>query len=381
MLRRAFLRYNRWSYKYLAKPILFKIPPDKTHSDMIKLTAWGGKYGFLRALVGFLFKGKTDKSLTQKILGINFVRPVGVSAGFDKNGEVVPMMAQLGFGFSEVGSITAKKCIGNPRPWFYRLPNSQSLVINAGLANEGSESVLRRIHNYSTKSIGNFPIILSVAKTNCKEVVSVAEGVDDYVKTITRAKSEPRIKMIEINISCPNTYGGEPFTDPEKLTRLLKAVTKIGIKKPILLKMPVDLKWPDFKRLLDVAVLYKVSGVTIANLIKDRSLVNPLDNLTNEVHGNMSGKPTENIGNELIRKTYLEYGDRLKIIGVGGIFTAEDAYKKIRLGASLVEIVSGLIYCGPQLAAEIDDGISRFLKRDGFSHISEAVGVDAKKHL
>ncbi len=378
MFRRAFLRYNRWSYKHLAKPILFKIPPDKTHSDMIKLTAWGGKYGFLRAFVGFLFKGRADKSLTQKILGIDFMRPVGVSAGFDKNGEVVPMMAQLGFGFMEIGSVTAKKCAGNPRPWFYRLPNSQSLVVHAGLANEGSESVLRRIHNYSDKSVGSFPIILSVAKTNCKEVVSVAEGIEDYVKTITRAKSEPRIKMIEINISCPNTYGGEPFTDPEKLTRLLKAVNKIGIKKPIFLKMPVDLKWPEFKKLLDVAVLYKISGVTIANLTKDRSRVNSLDNLTDEVHGNMSGKPTESIGNELIRQTYLNYGEKLKIIGVGGIFTAEDAYRKIRLGASLVEIVSGLIYCGPQLAAEINDGVSRFLKRDGFGHIGEAVGVDAK---
>jgi dihydroorotate dehydrogenase (fumarate) len=180
---------------------------------MIAMTSWGGKYSFFRSMVGFLFKGKINKKLSQTIFGVDFKLPVGVSAGFDKNGEVVPMMAQLGFGFSEVGSVTAKKCVGNPRPWFHRLPNSQSLVVNAGLANEGSESVLKRIHNYPDKAIGDFPIVLSVAKTNCKEVVSVAEGIDDYVKTITRAKSEPRIKMIEINISCPNTYGGEPFTD------------------------------------------------------------------------------------------------------------------------------------------------------------------------
>lgn len=143
--------------------------------------------------------------------------------------------------------------------------------------------------------------------------------------------------------------------------------------------MPVDLVWNDFKKLLDVAVNYGVSGVTIANLVKDRSLVNPLDELPDSVKGNLSGKPTEEIGNELLRQTYLNYGDKLTIIGVGGIFTAEDAYKKIRLGASLVEIISGLIYCGPQLAAEINDGVSQFLKRDGFSNISEAVGVDAAK--
>lgn len=378
MFRRAFLRYNRWSYKYLAKPILFKIPPDKTHSDMIALTSWAGKYTIFRKITGFLLNSRYDNRLAQELFGIKFKKPVGVSAGFDKNGETVPMMVQLGLGFIEVGSVTAKKCIGNPRPWFHRLPNSQSLVVNAGLGNEGSESVLKRIKSYPDKVIGDFPIILSVAKTNCKEVVSVAEGIEDYVKTITRAKSETRIKMIEINISCPNTYGGEPFTDSEKLTRLLKAINKIGIKKPILLKMPVDLPWDDFKKLLDVAVLYKVSGVTISNLTKDRSRVNPLDNLTDEIHGNMSGKPTESISNKLIRQTYLNYGDKLKIIGVGGIFTAEDAYKKIRLGASLVEIISGLIYCGPQLAAEINDGFSRFLKRDGFKNINEAVGVDSK---
>jgi dihydroorotate dehydrogenase (fumarate) len=162
------------------------------------------------------------------------------------------------------------------------------------------------------------------------------------------------------------------------LTRLLKAVSKIGVKKPILLKMPIDLPWSEFKKLLDVAILYKVSGVTISNLIKDRSRISSLDNLTDDIHGNMSGKPTEDISNELIRQTYLNYGDKLKIIGVGGIFTPDDAYKKIRLGASLVEIVSGMIYCGPQLAAEINEGILQFLKRDGLDKISDAVGLDAK---
>jgi dihydroorotate dehydrogenase (fumarate) len=377
MFRRLFLKFNRWSYANLAKPILFNIPPDKTHSDMIKLTSWGGKYAFFRAMIKFLFKGQRNDKLVQKLCGIEFERPVGVSAGFDKNAEVVPMMAQIGFGFTEVGSVTAKKCAGNPKPWFHRLPNSKSLVVHAGLANEGSDAVLRRIRSYPEKAIKDFPIVLSVAKTNCKEVVSISEGIDDYIKTINRAKSEPRVKIIELNISCPNTYGGEPFTDPIKLTRLLKAVQKVNVKKPIFLKMPVDLKWDDFKELLDVAVRYSISGVTISNLTKDRSRVSLEDNLVDSIHGSMSGKPTEALGNELIRQTYLKYGNKLTIIGVGGIFTAEDAYKKIRLGASLVEIVTGMIYCGPQLAAEINDGLSRFLVRDGYDNISEAVGVDA----
>ena len=379
MIRRNILKLNRLSYKYLLKPILFKIPPDKTHADMIKISSAIGKIAIIRGFTKLIFKTRRNKILVQKINGIEFERPVGVSAGFDKNGEVVPIMASLGFGFSEVGSVTSKKCIGNPRPWFYRLPNSQSLVVHTGLANQGSSAIIKRIHQYPKSAIKNFPIILSVAKTNCKGVVSIDEGINDYVTTIKRAKFEPNIKMIEINISCPNTYGGEPFTTPSKLKRLLIAINKINIKKSIFIKMPVDLKWSDFRELLDVAVNYNVSGVTIANLTKNRALASSEDVFPDSVRGHMGGKPTEAIGNELIRQTYLEYGKKLTIIGVGGIFTAEDAYKKIRLGASLVEIVSGMIFCGPQLAAEINDGLVRFLKRDGYSHISEAIGVDARK--
>lgn len=377
MIRRNILKFNRWSYENLAKPVLFKIAPDKTHSSMIKMSSATGKVAPLRGFTKLVFKGRRNDSLVQNYFGIEFDSPVGVSAGFDKNGEVVPMMASLGFGFSEVGSVTAKKCAGNPRPWFYRLPHSRSLVVHAGLANEGSNAIIKRIHQYSKKAIGNFPIVLSVAKTNCREVVSIDEGINDYVTTIKRAKTEPRIKMIELNISCPNTYGGEPFTTPDKLRQLLTAVNKVDVRKPTFIKMPVDLLWDEFKALLDVAVKYKISGVTIANLTKNRKLADSRDIFPETVRGHMSGKPTEAIGNELIRKTFLDYGGKLKIIGVGGIFTAEDAYTKIRLGASLVEIVSGMIFCGPQLAAEINYGLSDFLKRDGYSHISEVIGIDA----
>jgi len=379
MLRRVWLGFNRWSYRVLAKPILFRIAPDKTHSDMIAMTASTGRFALLRGLVRVLFRSKRDDKLVQKICGIEFERPVGVSAGFDKNGEVVPMMANLGFGFMEVGSVTARKCAGNPKPWFYRLPYSQSLVVHAGLANQGSSVVLKRIHDYPIKAVGDFPVILSVAKTNCKQVVSINEGIADYVTTVQRAKSEPRVKMIELNISCPNTYGGEPFTTPSKLEKLLAAVDVVGAPQPVFIKMPVDLPWDKFDKLLQIALKHKIAGVTIANLTKNRKLVDSRDIFPETVRGHMSGKPTEGLGNELIRQTYLKYGKKLKIIGVGGIFTAEDAYTKIRLGASLVEIVSGMIYCGPQLAAEINDGLSRFLIRDGYSHINEAIGVDAKK--
>jgi len=377
-MRRFILRINNFIYNCLAKPILFRIAPDKTHSDMITFTSAVGKSSFIRGFVRLVYKGYVDERLVQNFHGIEFESPVGLSAGLDKNGEIVPIISNLGFGFGEVGSVTAKPCVGNPRPWFYRLPKSQSLVVNAGLANEGSTAVIKRLREYSADAIGDFPIILSVAKTNCLQVVSIAQGIDDYVTTVKRAKGVSRIKIVELNISCPNTFGGEPFTTPDKLERLLKAVSRVGIRQPIYIKMPVDLDWADFKKLLDIAINYKIAGVTIANLYKDRKKLELKDELPDTVHGNLSGKPTWDKSNELIRQTYLAYGNKLNIIGVGGIFSAQDAYTKIRLGASLVEVVTGMIFNGPQIAAEINYGLIKLLEADGFESISQAVGIDAK---
>ncbi|HZJ34605.1 MAG TPA: quinone-dependent dihydroorotate dehydrogenase [Candidatus Angelobacter sp.] len=379
MIRRNIWKINRFSYKYIAKPVLFLMTPDYTHSSMITVGSAIGKVAFVRLLMKLASKRPRDTRLIQKYHGVEFDSPVGLSAGLDKNGEIIPMIANLGFGFTEVGSVTAKQCKGNPRPWFYRLPKTQSLVVYAGLGNQGSATIIKRIHQYPQKAIHNFPIILSVAKTNSCEVVDIKTGIADYVTTVKRAKNEPRIKMIELNISCPNTFGGEPFTTPSRLERLLKAVDTVGTRQPIYIKMPVDLPWDAFRALLDVIVRHRVVGVTIANLAKDRTKVELKDVLPDSVQGNLSGKPTWKLCNELIRQTYLAYGDKLTIIGVGGIFTAEDAYTKIRLGASLIEVITGVIYGGPQIAIEINDGLVSLLERDGYTNISQAIGVDTLK--
>lgn len=379
MMRRIFYGMNRFIYVYAAKPFLFIIPPDTIHSSMIRFTSAVGRVPVVRWFVRASFKGRRDERLVQKYHGIEFDSPVGLAAGFDKNGEIVPIISALGFGFGTVGSVTAKRCSGNPRPWFYRLPKTQSLVVNAGLANHGSRVIIKRLKQYKPQAIGQFPVVLSVAKTNSQSVVGIKEGIDDYITTIRRAKNEKSIKIIELNISCPNAFGGEPFTTPNRLDRLLTAVDKVDVKQPIYIKMPVDLSWDAFRALLDVIAKHQVVGVTIANLAKDRTKIELKDELPNTVKGNLSGKPTWQISNELIRQTYLNYGDKLTIIGLGGIFSAEDAYAKIRLGASLVEIITGMIFCGPQLASEINDGLLKLIERDGYANISQAIGVDAKR--
>lgn len=378
-IRRATWKTVRFGYINIIKPVLFKMKPDDVHNKMIKMASLVGRKPFLRGFTKLIFVSRRDKRLIQKYHDIEFKTPVGLSAGFDKNGEIVPTIAAVGFSFETVGSVTGKQCDGNLRPWFHRLPKSKTLIVNAGLGNHGSSNIIKRIRGYAKHTIDNFPIVLSVAKTNSPDVVDDQAGVDDYILSIKRAKNEPNIKLIELNISCPNAFGGEQFTTPARLKMLLSAVDKIKLEKPVLIKMPINLSWADTKALLDVIVKHNVAGVTIGNLAKDRTKANLKEELPDSVKGNMSGLPTRDLSNNLIRKTYLEYGDKIMIIGVGGIFTAEDAYEKIRLGSSLVELISGMIFYGPQLIAEINDGLSRLLKRDGYTHISQAIGVDANK--
>ncbi len=378
MIRRAIWAIVRAVYIHILKPIMFLAAPDGVHARMINVFNFVGSMSWCRWLIRLVFMKPVAGSLRQTYHGINFDMPVGLSAGLDKNGEIMPVIASLGFGFGTVGSVTARPCAGNPKPWFYRLPKSQSLVVNAGLANQGSTTVIKRIRGYEPAMTERFPVILSVAKTNSRQVVSVQAGIDDYVTTVKRATSEPNIKLIELNISCPNTYGGEPFTNSRDLDQLLTAIDATKIDKPVFVKMPSDLIWTQFRRLLDVIVQHQIAGVTIANLAKDRRQVDLQDDLPDTVLGNLSGRPTRDISNELIRRTYRQYGNQLTIIGVGGIFTAEDAYLKIKLGASLVELITGMIFRGPQLAAEINDDLTSLLKRDGYQHISQAIGVEAE---
>jgi dihydroorotate dehydrogenase (fumarate) len=215
----------------------------------------------------------------------------------------------------------------------------------------------------------------SIARTNDALAADDAEGIQDYA--VSLAKLAGKTAFIEVNISCPNTFKGEPFTDPERLDNLLTELDKVAHPQPITLKMPSDKTWEEFKALLDVAVQHNVQGVTIANLRKDRAGLN----IPEDWKGNLSGKPTTDKSNHLIAHTYLEYGDKLTIFGLGGVFTAEDAYQKIRLGANLVSLVTALMFNGPAVVPRIKRGLVKLLKADGFDNITQAVGVDAQKYL
>lgn len=314
-------------------------------------------------------------SLHQTVFGYTFSNPLGLAAGFDKDGHLTDIMQEVWFSREEVGSTTAWPYEGNPKPRAVRLIKEQSLIVNYGLKNEGVEKLITTLQKKKTHTL---LISISIAKTNCPLTASTEEAIDDYGISLQKLETANVSELYTLNISCPNTFGGEPFTDAPRLRQLLSHIQSLRPSKPILIKMPLNLQREAFKELLDCCQEFPmVQGVVIANLNKDRTVLKtPIDSA---VKGNLSGKPTQVLSNELIAKTYAYCGDRLKIIGVGGIFSAEDAYQKIKAGATLLQLITGMIFEGPQLIGSINKGLVRLLHADGYTHISQAIWANHKQ--
>jgi dihydroorotate dehydrogenase len=364
-------------YTKRIKPQLFKQDPEKVHDRFMRTGRILGFCPIPRTLSKILFRYDNPK-LEQTIDGIKYDNPIGLSAGFDKHVDLLNIIPSVGFGYQQVGSLTLHPYDGNPQPRLYRLPKSEALVVYYGLKNFGIEKSIELIKK--RRKFKDFPLSISVAKTNNTETCDVDNGVEDYYGSVVRLEEENIGDMYTINISCPNTFGGEPFTDPVKLEKLLKRLKPLNIEKPVYIKMAVDLDWKkEFKPLLDIIVKYKfVKGVVIGNLTKKRTSKLIKDDIPDNVQGGISGTPTYELSNDLIENTYKEYGDSLTIIGVGGVFNAKQAYEKIVRGASLVQLITGMIYNGPQTIGEINNGLVELLEKDGFENIGEAVGSKLK---
>jgi len=360
------------AYQHILKPILFKFDPEDIHDRYTNVGKLLGSNMLTKNITKAFFRYENDKYLKQNILGIEFANPIGLSAGFDKNANLINILGDVGFGYMQVGSITLYPYEGNPRPRLVRLPKSKALVVYYGLKNIGVDKIMPKLNK---KKDENFKLGVSVAKTNNKICSDTKGAVEDYTECFKKVVEYDNSDFYTINISCPNTFGGEPFTDPEKLEKLLRSLSKIKRNKPMFVKMAINLPWKEFDDLLKVIIKYKVEGVIIGNLDKSRNKKHIKDPLDDSVKGGISGRPTWDLSNELISKTYAKYKNELVIVGVGGVFTAEDAYEKIRRGATLVQMITGMIFGGPQTIGEINKGLVRLLKIDGFSNISEAIGT------
>ena len=362
------------SYRWVLKPLLFLCDPEKVHDLTVSFGEKLGNSGTARSIVNNFFNYKHPK-LKKRLLGIDFSNPMGLAAGFDKNARLTQFLPNFGFGFEEVGSITSLSCIGNPKPRLDRLPKSRGLVVNYGLCNSGADAILSRLVSLKYE----FPLGISIAKTNSPETITKEDGIEDYKTCFEKVLKSKVGDYITVNISCPNAYGREPFSMPENLNDLLAALSLVPRIKPVFVKIPADINQQELSELLVICRKYSMNGVIISNLTKDRKskVINQEEIKDVIPKGGISGKPTFEKSNELIRFAYKNFGKELVIMGCGGVFCAEDAYRKIRIGASLIQLITGLIFQGPQLVCEINRGLVKFLERDGFANISEAVGIDS----
>ncbi len=242
-------------------------------------------------------------------------------------------------------------------------------MVYYGLKNEGCEAITERL----AQKTFQIPIGMSVAMTNCRDNLVIESAIKDFAKAFR--VTEPIGSYVTVNISCPNTQGGQPFVDPENLEQLLTALDGIPTKKPVFVKLSPDLSRSELDALLAVIRLHRVQGIICTNLTKKRNNPKIFDEHVPQV-GGMSGKVVQDLSDRMLAYIYKKEQGRFVLVGCGGVFTAEDAYKKIRLGASLVQMITGMIFEGPQVISQINQGLATLLKKDGFTHISQAIGAD-----
>ncbi len=361
-------KVSAFLYAAVFKKIFFMADPETVHEKITGIGKFLGHCSFTRRIAALLFS-YSNRKLKQDILGITFHNPIGLAAGFDKDARLTDIIPSIGFGFAEVGSITGEPCAGNPKPRLWRLKKSKGLVVYYGLKNDGCEKIADRLRNKAFK----IRVGTNIAKTNSEKTVDLNEGIKDYLKAYEAFADIGA--YFTINISCPNAFGGQPFTNPESLDALLVKIGKVPTKKPVFLKMSPDLSHKEIDGIIKVSERHGIAGFICANLTKNRNNEKIIDKIVPE-KGGISGKVVEDLSNNLISYLYRETKGKFVIIGCGGVFSGMDAYKKIRAGASLIQLMTGMIFNGPQVIGEINKDLVSLLEKDGFDNISQAIGGD-----
>lgn len=297
------------------------------------------------------------RDISKTVDGINYRTPFLLSAGFDYNGQLSRILPCIGLGGEEVGSVTARPCAGNPKPRLTRLLGSKSILVNKGLRNEGVDAVIERLkrdrQNPDQKSGQKFVVGVSIARTNDALSVPISAGIEDYVYSYRRLNEEDVGDYYTINISCPNAFGGESFATPGLLEQLFSAIKSVPSRKPLYVKMPINIPWVQFDSLLKILDIKGVSGLVIGNLNKDYDSLEVKNEAPALFKGGLSGKPCTHLSTDLIYKTRDTYGKRFTIIGVGGVMSPATAEEKFTAGADLVQLITGLIYEGPGLVKKL----------------------------
>jgi dihydroorotate dehydrogenase len=347
---------------------LFQLDPERAHH--LAMAA-------LRRVPPALSRARRkapDPALRVSCLGLDFESPIGLAAGFDKGDCAVAGLFALGFSHVEIGTITPKAQPGNERPRLFRLVEHRALINRMGFNNEGAEVCAARLARLSPEArLGPVGVNVGKNKTTPNEGAAA-----DYLACIDRL--HPFADYLVVNISSPNTPGLRQLQERDALDALLRAcVTRLAERapgKPLLVKLAPDLEATALDEAVDVAIAAGVSGIIATNTTVSRAGVERHPRATEA--GGLSGAPLERQATSVVRRCHARAAGRVPIVGCGGVLSAEDAYAKIRAGASLVQVYTGLVYGGPGFVRTLNQGLTRLLARDGFRSVAEAVGADTR---
>jgi dihydroorotate dehydrogenase len=343
----------------LAFPLIRCLDPETAHGLVLRALSMG---------LGPANRTPDDPILASRLFGLDFPNPMGMAAGFDKNAEVWRPLLRMGFGFVEIGSVTPRPQAGNPRPRLFRLSEDRAVINRMGFNNDGMEAAARNL-------AGAHPGIVGV---NIGKNKDTADPVADYVACAGRLG--PLADYMVVNVSSPNTPGLRALQDKTQLMAIVDAVSETLAKAcpagapPLLVKIAPDLTGEDCEDIAQLALESPVSGLIVSNTTIERP--DSLKSRRREETGGLSGAPLFDRSTQLLSDMYRLTGGKLPLIGVGGISSGRDAYKKIRAGAALFQLYTGFVYQGPLLINRIKGELTSLLREDGFDKMESAIGAD-----
>ena len=337
----------------LLKPLLFLLPAERAHYFTVSML----QFVLAIPIIGYLFRSfyqYEHPSLEREVFGLKFKNPVGLAAGFDKDGKSFRAMAALGFGFIEVGTVTPKGQDGNPQPRLFRLPPDNGLINRMGFNNEGVDALVERLKKGKPEGV------IIGGNIGKNKVTPNEKAEQDYA--ICFDKLFPYVDYFVVNVSSPNTPNLRALQDKAPLTKLLTLLQSMNHEKaapkPILLKIAPDLTNEQLDDILEIVETTKIDGIIATNTTISRAGLSTSEATVNAIgNGGLSGAPVRHRSTEVIRYLYEKSGKSLKIIGVGGICSAADAKEKLEAGAVLVQVYSGMVYAGPSLIKDINKAL------------------------
>lgn len=365
-------------YKSILRPLLFACDPEQVHDALHGFGHVLQRFPFVLKSLETLYSPRISARLSQSVFGVDYAHPIGLAAGFDKNAQLLPLLHAMGFGFVEVGSISAQSSTGNPKPRLFRLPMDRAIINRMGLNNHGAAAIVPQLASPS------LPVGVSIVKTHDPAILGEA-ALADFAQALAAVHGLGA--YVALNISCPNTREGKTFEDPDSFAALLtilrkteaRCVNETGVApRPWCVKVSPDIDLAQLTDLVAIGQAHGIRGWIASNTTPHREgLRTPASVLTAMGMGGLSGAPLKSASTPTLAHLYAltRHDPNVVLVGVGGIFTVEDAWEKITHGARLLQLYTGLVYEGPGLIKTLHTGLLQKLDEHGLKTIDEAVGL------